>query len=78
MRGLNEWLECDVHDRQSELRGVLARVDQLSRDQPQPQPQFQPPLQPTTITILPTPPQPPVIQPVCQISRCLQLYCCIL
>ncbi|CAA7269900.1 unnamed protein product [Cyclocybe aegerita] len=30
MRGLNEWLERDVHDRQSELRGVVARVDQLS------------------------------------------------
>ena len=32
MRGLNEWLERDVYDRQSELRGVLARVDQLSHD----------------------------------------------
>jgi len=29
MRGLNEWLERDVHDRQAELRGVAARVDQL-------------------------------------------------
>ena len=32
MRGLNEWLERDVHDRQSELRGVSARVDQLRND----------------------------------------------
>ncbi|KAF8180095.1 hypothetical protein BJ912DRAFT_907398, partial [Pholiota molesta] len=32
MRGLNEWLERDVHDRQSEIRGVVARVDQLSND----------------------------------------------
>jgi hypothetical protein len=32
MRGLNEWLERDVYDWQSELRGVVARVDQLSRD----------------------------------------------
>ena len=32
MRGLNEWLERDVHDRQSELRGVVARVDQLRED----------------------------------------------
>lgn len=32
MRGLNEWLERDVHDRQSEIRGVVARVDQLSSD----------------------------------------------
>jgi hypothetical protein len=32
MRGLNEWLERDVHDRQSELRGVVARVDQLRDD----------------------------------------------
>jgi hypothetical protein len=32
MRGLNEWLERDVHDRQSELRGVVARVDQLRND----------------------------------------------
>ena len=29
MRGLNEWLERDVHDRQSEIRAVAARVDQL-------------------------------------------------
>ncbi len=29
MRGLNEWLERDVHDRQSEIRGVSARVDAL-------------------------------------------------
>jgi hypothetical protein len=29
MRGLNEWLERDVYDRQNELRGVVARVDQL-------------------------------------------------
>lgn len=32
MRGLNEWLERDVHDRQSEIRGVVARVEQLSHD----------------------------------------------
>ena len=32
MRGLNEWLERDVYDRQSELRGIVARVDQLSHD----------------------------------------------
>ena len=32
MRGLNEWLERDVHDRQSELHRVVARVDQLSHD----------------------------------------------
>jgi hypothetical protein len=32
MRGLNEWLERDVHDRQAELRGVSARVDQLRND----------------------------------------------
>jgi hypothetical protein len=32
MRGLNEWLERDVHDRQAEIRGVTARVDQLRND----------------------------------------------
>jgi hypothetical protein len=32
MRGLNEWLDRDVRDRQSELRGVAARVDQLRED----------------------------------------------
>ena len=32
MRGLNEWLERDVYDRQSKLRGVVARVEQLSHD----------------------------------------------
>lgn len=32
MRGLNEWLERDVHDRQAELRGVSARVDRLRDD----------------------------------------------
>jgi hypothetical protein len=32
MRGLNEWLERDVHDRQAEMRGVSARVDQLRQD----------------------------------------------
>jgi hypothetical protein len=32
MRGLNEWLERDVHDRQAELLGVSARVDQLRTD----------------------------------------------
>jgi predicted nucleic acid-binding Zn-ribbon protein len=32
MRGLNEWLERDVYDRQSELRDVVAHVEQLSHD----------------------------------------------
>jgi hypothetical protein len=32
MRALNEWLDRDVRDRQSELRGVSARVDQLRDD----------------------------------------------
>ena len=32
MRGLNEWLGRDVADRQNELRGVSARVDELRRD----------------------------------------------
>jgi len=32
MRGLNEWLGRDVHDRQSELRGVANRVEELRRD----------------------------------------------
>jgi hypothetical protein len=32
MRGLNEWLERDVRDRQSELHGVSARVDELRHD----------------------------------------------
>jgi predicted nucleic acid-binding Zn-ribbon protein len=32
MRGLNEWLERDVYDRQNEIQGVLARVEQLSDD----------------------------------------------
>ncbi|KAJ6463887.1 hypothetical protein C8R45DRAFT_502593 [Mycena sanguinolenta] len=32
MRGLNEWLERDVRDRQAELRGVVARVDQLREE----------------------------------------------
>ena len=31
MRGLNEWLEQDVHDRQSEISRVVARVDQLGQ-----------------------------------------------
>ncbi|KAF4603193.1 hypothetical protein EYR38_003603 [Pleurotus pulmonarius] len=30
MRGLNEWLARDVHDRQAELRGVAARVEDLT------------------------------------------------
>jgi hypothetical protein len=29
MRGLNEWLERDVRDRQAELRGIVAGLDQL-------------------------------------------------
>ncbi|KAG1853671.1 hypothetical protein F4604DRAFT_1933097 [Suillus subluteus] len=32
MRGLNEWLERDVQDRQAELRGVTARIDELRND----------------------------------------------
>ena len=32
MNSLNEWLGHDVEDRQAELRGVSARVDQLSND----------------------------------------------
>lgn len=32
MKNLNEWLERDVHDRQSELRGIVARIDQLRDD----------------------------------------------
>ena len=32
MRGLNEWLERDVYDRQNEIQGVLARVERLSDD----------------------------------------------
>jgi hypothetical protein len=32
MRGLNDWLARDVHDRQNELRGVIARVDALGYD----------------------------------------------
>ena len=32
MNSLNEWLGHDVEDRQSELRGVAARLDQLRDD----------------------------------------------
>ncbi|EPQ51904.1 hypothetical protein GLOTRDRAFT_140838 [Gloeophyllum trabeum ATCC 11539] len=32
LRGLNEWLARDVHDRQAEIRGVAARVDRLRDD----------------------------------------------
>jgi hypothetical protein len=32
MRGLNEWLETDVRDRQTELREVGFRIDELRRD----------------------------------------------
>jgi hypothetical protein len=32
MRGLNEWLPRDVHDRQAALQGVIARVERLSAD----------------------------------------------
>lgn len=32
MNSLNEWLGHDVEDRQSELRGVSARIDQLRDD----------------------------------------------
>lgn len=30
MRGLNEWLARDVHDRHAELQGVGARIDNLT------------------------------------------------
>ncbi len=30
LRNLNEWLDRDVHDRQSEIRSVTDRVDYLS------------------------------------------------
>jgi hypothetical protein len=32
MNSLNEWLGHDVEDRQAELRGVSARIDQLHDD----------------------------------------------
>lgn len=32
MRGLNDWLSRDVQDRQAELRGVTARIDQLTNE----------------------------------------------
>ena len=32
MSGLNDWLARDVQDRQAELRGLTARVDQLRED----------------------------------------------
>ena len=32
MRGLNEWLEQDVRDRQDEIRGVNDRVDRIGQD----------------------------------------------
>ena len=32
MNSLNEWLGHDVEDRQAELRGVSARIDQLNDD----------------------------------------------
>ncbi|KAF7339966.1 hypothetical protein MVEN_01914300 [Mycena venus] len=32
MTGLNEWLERGVYDRQAELHGVVARVDQLREE----------------------------------------------
>jgi hypothetical protein len=32
MNSLNEWLGHDVEDRQSELRGVNARLDRLNED----------------------------------------------
>jgi hypothetical protein len=32
MNALNGWLDRDVRDRQSELRGVTARVDQLREE----------------------------------------------
>jgi len=32
LRGLNEWLELDVHNRQSEIKGIYTTVNQISRD----------------------------------------------
>lgn len=32
MRGLNEWLERDVHDRHSEIAGVNARIERVRED----------------------------------------------
>jgi hypothetical protein len=32
MNSLNEWLGHDVEDRQAEIRGVSARIDQLNDD----------------------------------------------
>jgi hypothetical protein len=32
MNSLNDWLGHDVEDRQSELRGVSARIDRLAED----------------------------------------------
>lgn len=32
MRGLNDWLEHDVRDRQNEIRSIGARVDALRDD----------------------------------------------
>ena len=32
MRGLNQWLETDVRDRQNELRSINARIDALRAD----------------------------------------------
>ena len=32
MNTLNEWLGRDVEDRQAELRGISARIDQLRDD----------------------------------------------
>jgi hypothetical protein len=32
MAGLNDWLERDVHDRHSELRGLGDRIDQLRNE----------------------------------------------
>lgn len=32
MRGLNEWLARDVHDRQAEINSVLAQMNRLHGD----------------------------------------------
>ena len=32
MRGLNQWLETDVRDRQNEMRSTNARLDALRAD----------------------------------------------
>ncbi|TFK53121.1 hypothetical protein OE88DRAFT_1807017 [Heliocybe sulcata] len=58
LRGLNEWLARDVHDRQAEIRGVSARVDRLRDDLDRVgQPQYAAGVQPQ----FPGPPPPPMV-----------------